>query len=115
MLNLLGVMILLSGLGSATFIWCTQDQIERQTRAAQTNAIGSASMTQPLSPEDSRRYTHDLEMSYGETGLLMDKWRRWWDELTHGKPLAETIAVASLVIASGLLYAGAVRRPGQPP
>jgi hypothetical protein len=108
-------MILLSGLGSATFIWCTQDQVERQARAAQTNKLGSGGMTQPLSPEDSRRYTHDVEMYYGETGLLMDKWERWWDELTRGKPLAEIIAVASLVVASGLLYAGAARRPGQPP
>jgi hypothetical protein len=110
MLNLLGVLILLGGLGSATFIWCAQDQIERQALAAQKNGQGSGTSAQPLSPEDSRRYTHDMEMYYGETGLLMDKWSRWWNELTHGKPLAETIAVASLVVASALLYAAAPRR-----
>jgi hypothetical protein len=113
MLNLLGVLILLGGLGSATFIWCAQDQIERQVQAAQKNGQVSGSSAQPLSPEDSRRYTHDVELYYGETGLLMDKWSRWWNELTHGKPLAEIIAVASLVVASALLYAASPRRPVQ--
>ena len=111
MLNLLGVLILLGGLGSATFIWCVQDQIERQALAAQTNGQGPGSSAQPLAPEDSRRYTHDVEMYYGETGILMDKWSRWWNELTHGKPLAETIAFSSLIVASGLLYATSPRRP----
>jgi hypothetical protein len=112
-LNLLGMTILLSGLGSATFIWCEQDQIERQARAAVTSQLGSGGMTPTLSPEESRRYTHDVEMYYGKTGLLIDKWGRWWDELTHGKPLATTIGIGSLVAGGGLLYAGAARRSGQ--
>ena len=114
LVNLLGLVILLGGLGSATFIWCEQDQMERRMNAAPLNEGDSASTAQPLSPEDSRRYTHDVEMSYGQTGLLVDKWKRWWAEWTHGKPLAKTIAVASLIMASGLFYAGAARASGQP-
>ena len=103
MLNLLGVVILVSGLGSATSIWLAQDRIDRQRSAGGTDVTG------PLSPEDSRRYTHDVELYYGQTGLLVDKWRRWWEEMTQGKPLAEIIAVASLVAASGLFYMSANR------
>ena len=98
MLRVLAVTILVSGLGSAISIWLAQDRIDRQTRAEGTNIAG------PLPPEDSRRYTHDVEMSYGETGLLMDKWGQWWEEMTRGKGLAKTIAVTSLVLAGGVFY-----------
>ena len=103
MLKVLGVVILVSGLGSATSIWLTQDHIDRQQSA------GDASITGPLSPEDSRRYAHDVELYYGETGLLVDKWKRELAEWTQGKPLARLIAVASLILATGLFYAGANR------
>jgi hypothetical protein len=107
---LLGVTILVAGLSSAACIWLTQDRIDKQANA------GGTSATEPLSPEDSRRYTHDVELYYGETGMLMEKWKRWFQELTHGKPLANTIAVASLILASGLFYLAANRNsPAKPP
>ena len=97
---------------AASSIWLAQDRLDRQRSA------GGANTTEPLSPEDSRRYTHDVEVDHGETGLLMDKWQRWFEQWTQGKPLAELIAVASLSLAAGLFYAGANRRrptglPGQ--
>jgi hypothetical protein len=97
-LRVLAVIILVSGLGSAISIWVAQDRIDGQTRAEGTDIAG------PLSPEDSRRYTHDMEVYYGQTGLLLDKWGRWWEEMTHGKPLARAIAVTSLVVAGGVFY-----------
>jgi hypothetical protein len=103
MFKLLGVVMLVSGLGAASSIWLAQDRLDRQRSAEGANT------TAPLSPEDSRRYTHDMEVYYGETGLLMDKWQRWFEEWTHGKPLAELIGVASLILAAGLFYAGANR------
>jgi len=116
MLNLLGVIILGGGLGTAASIWQAQDRIDRQ-RGAQ-----GADNTGPLAPQDSRRYTHDVELYYGTTGLLVDKWRRWWEEWTQGKPLAKVIAVGSLMLAGGIFYLGASRarplgppRPGAPP
>ena len=110
MLRLLSAVILVSGLGSATSIWLAQDRVDRQMKARGTDVSG------PLALEDSRRYTHDVQVYYGQTGLLMDKWRGWLGELTQGKPLARTIAVASLVMASGLFYMAANRRnlPGFP-
>jgi hypothetical protein len=100
-LNLIAVIVLICGLGSDSSIWLAQDRIDRQGSAGGTDIAG------PTSPEDSRRYTHDVEMYYGATGLLMEKWRRWWEEMTHGKPLATTIAVVSLVVAGGCFYLAA--------
>jgi len=104
MLRLLSLVILVSGLGAASSIWLAQDRLDRQR-----NAEG-ANMTEPLSPEDSRRYTHDVEVYYGQTGVLLDKWDRWFEEWTQGKPLAELIGATSLILAASLFYAGANRR-----
>ena len=104
MLKLLGVVILVSGLGSATSIWLAQDRIDRQRNANEANSV------EPLAPEDSRRYTHDVELYYGETGLLVDKWKRELKTWTQGKSLANLIAVASLIMASGVFYLAAGRR-----
>jgi hypothetical protein len=98
MLRVLGLVIMASGLGSATSIWLTQARLDRQMAARGPDVRG------PLTPEDSRRYTHDLQLYYGQTGLLTEKWKRWLGELTQGKPLAGVIAVASLLIGGGLFY-----------
>ena len=92
MLNLLAVMGLICDLGTATSIWLAQDRMD---------------LAGPLSPQDSRRYPHNVELYYGETGLLMDKWKGWWEEMAQGKPLATIIAVASLVTAGGCFYLAA--------
>jgi hypothetical protein len=106
-LNLLGLIILLGGLASAASIWLAQDRLDRQTTA------GVGDTTGPLPPEDSRRYTHDVELYYGQTGLLVEKWKRRWQEWTHGKPLARVIAGVSLILASGL-FCAAANRPHPP-
>jgi len=104
MLNGLGVIILVAGLGAAVSLWLVQDRIDSQSNAAEADVSG------PLAPEDSRRYTHDVQVYYGETGLLVEKWRRWWEEWTQGKSLAEVIGVAAVISASGLFYAAGNRR-----
>jgi hypothetical protein len=92
-LNWLGVVVLVAGLGSAVLIWRAQDRIEREAEAAQ-----SADPAAPLSPLDSRKQVRDVEMYYGKLGVLMEE----ADELLHGKPLAKTIAVVSVLTATGL-------------
>jgi hypothetical protein len=101
-LNLLSVMILAGGLGWAGSIWLAQDRIDRQTKAAMM-----AGYTEPLSADDSRRYSHDVEVYYGKSGLLLDKWTRRLEALTHGKGLAEVIAVVSVAVAGGLFFVAA--------
>jgi|CZKM01.1.fsa_nt_gi hypothetical protein len=107
-LNLLGLVVLLAGFGSAIVIWQAQDRIDRQNRDGGNADTGAA----PLAPEDSRRYTHDVEQYYGETGLLADKWTRWFEGLAHGKSLAKTIAGLSVVAASGCFLSARVSKAG---
>jgi hypothetical protein len=97
-LNWLGVLVLFAGLGSAALIWRAQDRIERENEAAQT-----ADPAAPLSPLDSRRQVRDVQLYYGNVGVLMEK----ADELLHGKPLAKTIAVVSVITAAGLFLVAA--------
>jgi hypothetical protein len=104
MLKVLGVIILVAGLSTAASIWLAQDRIDR------LRTDGEADVNGPLSPEDSRRYTHEVEVYYGQTGLLMEKWRRWWEEWTQGKLLAEVIKVSSVILASGVFYMAGNRR-----
>jgi hypothetical protein len=107
-LKLLGLLILLAGLGSAVVIWQAQDRIDRQDGEGGATNTGAA----PVAPEDSRRYTHDVEQYYGETGLLADKWTRWFEGLAHGKSLAMTIAVLSVVAASGCFFSARISKAG---
>jgi hypothetical protein len=93
--KLLALIVLFSGLSSAAFIRLAQDRIDRQSGA-------TADSNELLSPENSRRYTHDVELYYGKTGLVMEKCKRWLESMTHGRPLAILIAVASLILDAGL-------------
>ena len=103
-LKLLGILVLVGGFGAAVCIWRAEDLIDRQRIASQRG-------DSQLSPDDSRRYTHDTEMYYGQTGLLMDRWRRWLDDQTHGKGLARTLAITSLLFAAGCFLLAAAYHP----
>lgn len=88
-----GAVILLVGLGSGILIWRAQDRLEREIAAAQAANPGA-----PLPALDSRKYVRDVEIYYGKAGLLMEEAK----ELFHGKPLANTIVVVSVLTAAGL-------------
>ena len=97
-LNWLGVAVLVVGLGSAVLIWRAQDRIDRENAAAEY-----ADPAAPLSPLDSRRQVRDVEMYYGKLGVLVEEAK----ELFHGKPLAKTIGVVSVLAAAGLFLVAA--------
>jgi hypothetical protein len=90
--------VLVAGLGSAVLIWRAQDRIDRENEAAE-----SADPAAPLSPLDSRRQVRDVEIYYGKLGVLMEE----GEELLHGKPLAKTIGVVSVLTATGLFLVAA--------
>jgi hypothetical protein len=89
----LGSVILVLGLSAAGWVWYDQDRIDRQNEAIQTDESGA-----PLAPLDSRKHVRDVQLYYGNLGVLMEK----AEGLLHGKPLAKTIAVASAMTAAGL-------------
>ena len=97
-LNWSGAVLLMVGLGTAVLIWRAQDRIDRENEAAQI-----ADPQAPLSPLDSRRHIRDVELYSGKVGVLMEE----AEELLHGKPLARTIALASVLTATGLFLVAA--------
>lgn len=86
-LRLLGVVILLVGLGVATLIWQADD------RSAQADAEQAANPAMPLATMDSKKQSREVEIYYGKTGLLMERGREELRRLTHGKPLAISLAL----------------------
>jgi hypothetical protein len=92
--------VLVAGLVSAGLIWRAQDRLDREAEAALADPAA------PLSPLDSRRQVRDVEMYYGKLGVLTEE----AEELLHGKPLAKTIGVVSILSATGLfLFAARLR------
>jgi hypothetical protein len=104
-LNLIGVLILLTGLASAAVIWRAQDRADKES--GQT----SANPAEPLSTSDSRKQSREVEIYYGKTGLLMERWSERVQGLAHGKPLAKMIVVVSSTMAVGCFFVAVRLRP----
>jgi len=72
--------------------------------------VAAAHPPNPLGdPMDSKRYIHDMELYGGTANVLATEFRVWLAGLWHGKNLAYTIAVLTL------LGAGLVRFLAIPP
>jgi len=94
-LNLIGIIILLVGLGSATLIYITAENDSREVLGYQI-IDGQA---YPIYPEDSKMYVHSLQLFGGKAIVLMDELRRWFVGLWRGKSLAFTVAFISIFIS----------------
>jgi hypothetical protein len=53
----------------------------------------------PLAPSDSRKLSREIEIYYGKTGVLMERWREGLETFTYGKRLALLILVTSSLSA----------------
>lgn len=88
------------GLGSALFIYADA----RDDDSA--NAIGYEmvdGVAYPIAARDSKRYRHDLERLGGKAAILADDFSNWLSGLWHGKRLAFSVALISVVV-SGLIF-----------
>jgi len=92
-LNLISAIILLVGLGTAIFIYQTTDM--DSSGALGYQIIGGT--VYPIMPENTKIYRHDLEVYGGKAAVLADDFRRWFNGLWHGKSLAFTIAVITIL------------------
>lgn len=96
-LYLIGTIILLLGLSSATWIYVTNED-------ASANILGYEIVDGKaylVTPEDSKVYNHDLKLMGGDSVVLADKFSRWFDSLWHGKSLALTVACLTIFISLG--------------
>jgi len=93
----IGILILLAGFLAAAFVY-------RQTANEVGDAVGyelADGNAYAVSPADSKRYVHDLELYGGKAAVFADEFNRWFASLWHGRQLACTLAV--LAIGAALL------------
>ena len=100
-LNLISVIILLVGLGSAVLIYRTAENDSNSVLGYEI--IGGQAY--PIMPEDSKMYLRDLQLYSGKAGVLADEFRRWFVGLWYGKSLAFTVAYITLFISFVVFYA----------
>jgi hypothetical protein len=98
-LNLAGMLILLVGLASAVII------LRAHAGEQQTSDEQIINPEAPLTPSDSRKQSREIEIYYGKTGLLFERWSEQAAALFHGKALAKVIAIGSGIMASGCFLA----------
>jgi hypothetical protein len=99
-LYLVAMTILLVGLGSAVVIYLTAGNDSGGVLGYEV--IGG--QVYQVSPEDSKTYSHDLELYGGKLNLLTDRFTRWFAGLWHGRSLAFTVACITLVISFGFFF-----------
>ncbi len=100
-LNLISAVILVVGLGSAILIYRTAEDTEY-------GALGyeeGHGTVYPIMPEDSKQYLRGLELYGGKANVIMDRVRRGFMGLWHGKTLAFTVACISFFISLGVFFA----------
>lgn len=106
-LNGAAMVILLTGLTAAFIIWRAHDN--------DTGQLVNPAL--PLAVSDSQKQSREIEIYYGKIGVLFERCSEEIATLSHGKPLAKSIAIASgfLAITCVLIgaRAGARSRPGK--
>ena len=98
-LNLIGLMVLLLGLGTALLQYVTSEDVPDDDLVYQIH--------------HGKRYRHELQVWGGEMGLLEDDISVWFEGLWHGRSLAYTVA-ALTVIVSGGFFLVAHHLPAEP-
>ncbi|MBA4418198.1 MAG: hypothetical protein C0392_09865 [Syntrophus sp. (in: bacteria)] len=100
-LNLISVVILLGGLGSAILIYQTA---ENDSNSALGYEKGYESMY-PVMPQDSKKHLRNLELYGGKANVLMTQLRLWLVGLWQGKSLAFMVAFFAILLSFGVFYA----------
>jgi hypothetical protein len=96
-LNVISLIVLLAGLGSAIRIY--------QTAGKDSNSVigyeEEGGAVYPVVPEDSKQFLRELELYGGKTGVLLYDFRCWFVGLWHGKSLAYTVASIAILLSLG--------------
>ena len=100
-LNLISVMILLIGLGSAILIYRTVED----TPYGVLGYEEGGGTVYPIMPEDSKQYLRGLKLYGGKANVIMDELRRGFIGLWHGRSLAFTVACITIFVSFGVFYA----------
>jgi len=96
-LYLISAIILLIGLSSSILIYLTAGNDSKSVLGYEI--IGGNAYL--ITPEDSKKYIHDLTLYGGKAAVLADEFSRWFVGLWHGKSLAFTVACITIFISLG--------------
>ena len=80
------IAILIVGLGTSALIWLVAGE-------PQADPLG-----------ESRMYVHDMVLYGGKTNMVLGELAQWLGSLWHGKRLAGTLAIATLLAAAIFWY-----------
>lgn len=92
-LNWIGVAIIVVGLIAAAAVWISQDRKDTGDDSDQLSLL------------DSRSGTRQLETLTGQSGVIAEEATEWFSSFFHGKRLAGTIAVVSVLTGLGCMLA----------
>ncbi len=95
LLYLISAIVLLVGLSSAVFIYLTSEN-DSDSVAGYEIAGGNV---YPITPEDSKKYMHDLELYGGKANVLVNDFMNWFVGLWHGRSLAFTVGCITIFIS----------------
>jgi hypothetical protein len=107
-LYLTGAVILLVGLLSSVWIYLTAGN-DSESVLGYEIVGGNAYL---VTPENSRKYIHDLKLIGGNAAVFADEFSRWFIGLWHGKSLAFTVACIAVFVSLGLFFAARILPSG---
>ncbi|MBI5846809.1 MAG: hypothetical protein HZB31_02495 [Nitrospirae bacterium] len=110
-LYLISGIILLVGLSSSLWIYLTAGN-DSQSVLGYEIVGGNAYL---VTPENSKKYVHDLKLMGGNAAVFADEISRWFIGLWHGEALAVTVACIAVFISLGCFFAARTSPPGQEP
>jgi hypothetical protein len=98
-LRALSLAVLVAGLLSAAVIYW--------------HAVQAAPDLSDYNPENSKQFLRQMELYGGKANVLAYDLREWWKGLWHGRSLAATVAVLTVLLAAALRFA-AIPLPPRP-
>ena len=97
---LISAIILLVGLSSSVWIYLTAENDSKPVLGYEI-AGGNAYL---VTPENSKKYVHDLELYGGKMNVLADEFMSWFVSLWHGKSLALIVGCVTILISLGCFF-----------
>jgi len=94
-------LVLVAGFALAAWIYASADDGPDLAGAYQVIVVDG--VPQPIAPNESKAYMHDIQRYGGKMAVLFDDIGRWWTGLWRGKSLALTVAFLTLVFSAGIL------------
>lgn len=111
-LNLVSAFILLAGLCCSAWIYRTAGSVPGGVSGYEE----AGGTVYPINPEDSRKFIRAMEQYGGKSNLLAYELNAWFTGLWHGKKLACSVALISVLMSLAAFFAAFMQgTPGASP